>query len=115
VLKDDANHIILTAIERVHAGQTWFEGEIMKRALDHLKTQRTQAGLPEIESSGVGSLSRREREIVALVARGLKNKQVADELSMSEGTVRNYLTAIYQKLNVSDRFGLIILASQYDL
>ena len=60
-------------------------------------------------------LTRREREIIALISQGMKNKQVAGRLSISEPVVRHRLTAIFDKLGVSDRVELAIYAHQNNL
>jgi len=69
----------------------------------------------DLEAARITSLTNREREIISLVSQGLKNQQIADRLFISEGTVRNHLTAIYEKLGVTDRFGLIIYATRRSL
>ena len=58
----------------------------------------------------IESLTRREREIVALVTEGLRNKQIAERLFISEATVRNHLTSILDKLELGDRFDLAVYA-----
>jgi DNA-binding NarL/FixJ family response regulator len=60
-------------------------------------------------------LTRRDREIIALISQGMKNKQVAGQLSISEPAVRHRLTAIFDKLGVSDRVELAIYAHQNNL
>jgi len=69
---------------------------------------RTQAGFIE-------SLTSRELEIVHFLAKGLKNKQIADRLYISETTVRHHFTAIFSKLHVSNRQQLLIAAHQQGL
>ena len=66
--------------------------------------------------TGVGSeLSEREREILSLVAEGLNNTAIAGKLHLSEGTVRNYVSAIFDKLNVTDRTQAAVLAIRYGI
>jgi len=72
------------------------------------KKDRTQAGFIE-------SLTSRELEIVHFLAKGLKNKQIADRLYISETTVRHHFTAIFSKLHVSNRQQLLIAAHQQGL
>jgi len=55
-------------------------------------------------------LSKREHEIVALVARGFRNKEIADKMLLSEQTVKNHLRNIFEKLGVSDRLDLALYA-----
>lgn len=87
---------ILPALEAVCSGQTVFGTEIMSR-------------IPELIHSGSSfhyedyDISRRELEIIRLIADGLSNKEIASQLFLSEGTVRNYLSSILDKLQVRDR------------
>jgi len=60
-------------------------------------------------------LTARERDIIALIGEGLKNKQIAERLCISEPTVRHYLTSIFEKVGVKDRQGLIVYAYQRGL
>ncbi|MGH9842145.1 MAG: response regulator [Blastocatellia bacterium] len=115
VRKDEAREIFIQAIEKVHAGEAWLDGDTMGRALDHLRHPRDEVPQTDPDAARISSLTKREQQIIALVCQGYKNQQVADQLSISEGTVRNHLTVIYEKLGVSDRFGLIVFAAQHNL
>jgi len=66
-------------------------------------------------SDKINSLTAREREIIRLIANGLKNKEVANRLHISDITVRHHLTSIFSKLDVSDRQKLLILAHEHGL
>lgn len=87
---------ILPALEAVCSGQTVFGTEIMSR-------------IPELIHSGSSfhyedyDISRRELEIIRLIADGLSNKEIASQLFLSEGTVRNYLSSILDKLQLRAR------------
>ena len=87
---------ILPALEAVCSGRTVFGTEIMSR-------------IPELIHSGSSfhyedyDISRRELEIIRLIADGLSNKEIASQLFLSEGTVRNYLSSILDKLQLRDR------------
>ncbi len=87
---------ILPALEAVCSGQTVFGTEIMSR-------------IPELIHSGSSfhyedyDISRRELEIIRLIADGLSNKEIASQLFLSEGTVRNYLSSILDKVQLRDR------------
>ncbi len=63
----------------------------------------------------INSLTAREREIIWLIGLGLKNKDIANRLSISDITVRHHLTSIFCKLEVEDRQKLLILAHRYGL
>jgi DNA-binding NarL/FixJ family response regulator len=58
----------------------------------------------------ISTLTEREREVITLIAQGLKNKQIADRLFISQTTVTHHLSSIYSKLNVSDRLELVVYA-----
>jgi DNA-binding NarL/FixJ family response regulator len=83
---------LMRCLTRVHEGELWFE-----RALtDSIMTARRY------------SLTRREGQLVTLLAQGLKNKEIAGALNISEGTVKVYLSRLFQKLGVKDRFELAL-------
>ena len=63
----------------------------------------------------IHSLTARERDIIRLLGQGLKNKDIANQLSISDITVRHHLTSIFCKLEVDDRQKLLILAHRYGL
>lgn len=114
VLKDQAKETILHAIERVNAGEAWFDGAMVAKALARIYS-RDKSEPANVDAAKLAKLTTREQEIISLVSQGLKNQQIADKLFISEGTVRNHLTAIYGKLEVTDRFGLIIYANRQGL
>jgi len=113
-LKETTPQLLLKAIERVYAGEVWLDRFLtssliveMRRAERPSKVQKQEAALAK--------LTEREREVIALVGEGLKNKQIAQRLFISEITVRHHLTSIFEKVNVSDRLELLIFAFQKGL
>jgi DNA-binding NarL/FixJ family response regulator len=110
VVKDQAADTLLRAVEKVHAGELWLD-----RASTAKLLQRMSSATQDVDMRKVQSLTTREREIVALVARGFKNQEIADRLSISEITVRHHLTSIFSKLEVTDRLGLALYAFQQRL
>lgn len=102
VPKDELVESLGDALEAVHAGRAWVDGGVMARVLAHASPAAREQPIP--------LLTRRERQIVELVTRGLRNQTVADRLFLSEGTVRNHLTAIFRKLGLADRCELIAYA-----
>lgn len=114
LLKDKASEILIKAVRKVHAGEDWLERSMMRGALDQLRNQGSKAQAdPEAEK--IRTLTEREREVIALVGLGLKNKQVAERLFISDTTVRHHLTSIFSKLGVSDRLELVIYAYRHKL
>lgn len=87
---------IAPAINSVYNGQTVFGDEIMNKIPSLINKQ------PEINFEE-WNVNEKEFEIIRLVAEGLNNKEIAGELYLSEGTVRNYLSTILEKLNLRDR------------
>jgi len=79
--------------------------------LGHIARQ----GAPAVDSTLLDVLSDREMEILRLIARGLSNAEIAGQLFLSQGTVRNYVSAILNKLNVTDRTQAAVLALRHGL
>lgn len=101
VSKDGAENELVDVLERVHAGQKAIDPVFLQRALDlSLKP----------EGGPLERLNPRERRIARLVARGMRNREIGQELNIGEGTVKVYLHAMYQKLNIENRTELALLA-----
>ena len=114
VLKNKAAEVLLRAIERVHAGEVWFDRSMMSSALsDALNQNDTRRTDPE--AARIAELTEREHQVIALVCEGLKNKQIAERLFISDSTVRHHLTSIFSKLEISDRLELVIYAYKHGL
>jgi len=109
VLKEMAPRVLVQSVRAVAAGEKWLDDGAMRRALD--KMMRREAGLAD----AVRMLTPREVEVVRMVATGLRNKQIADRLTITEGTVKIHLHSIYQKLGVSGRVELSIYARDKSL
>jgi len=106
VLKDGAEDALLTALEKVAAGQKSIPEELLQRALD--------LSLTGGKSDPLAPLAPRERQIASHVGRGLRNREIAEALAMSEGTVKVYLHTIYQKLGIKNRTELALIAHEQD-
>jgi DNA-binding NarL/FixJ family response regulator len=106
ILKESAPTQILDCIHAVVAGEQWIDPVVGRRTLDGVL--RRQAGAQRV----AGVLTARELEIVRLVAAGLRNKEIADRLFISEGTVKAHLRAIFEKLDVNSRARLIVYARE---
>src|SRR5437867_7453702 len=91
VSKDKAPEVLLQAITKVHAGQAWLGRTMMADVLGEMtRTRRAQQLDPEVAK--IVTLTPRERTIIALMGEGLKNRQIAARLCLSEITVRHHLT-----------------------
>jgi DNA-binding NarL/FixJ family response regulator len=111
VLKQTSADLIVKSIRKVHNGEIWLDSHttaaVMRQFASPLDGgQGATSGRVRERSP----LSNREREIVALVAQGYKNKEMAEKLFISEQTVKNHLHNIFDKLGVSDRLELALYA-----
>jgi DNA-binding NarL/FixJ family response regulator len=107
VLKESSPEALLECVRRVHRGEEWIEQEVLSGALGHVV--RGEAAIREAGRN----LTPRETEIVRMVVQGLRNKVVAERLSISEGTVKIHLHHIYEKLGVDGRLELVLWAQQH--
>jgi two-component system nitrate/nitrite response regulator NarP len=85
----------------ISAGEKWIEQSILQRALDIVMGDKV--------SDPLAALSTRERTIARMVAEGVRNKTIAAELGLTEGTVKVYLHKVYSKLDISNRLELALL------
>lgn len=111
VLKEHAVEVLIKAIKKVHHGEVWLDRLTIGSVLQEM-TGEKQAD-PDQEK--IATLTEREREVVSLVGEGLKNKQIAAKLFISETTVTHHLSSVFSKLAVSDRLELIIYAFRHGL
>ena len=114
VPKEKAAAVLLQAIEKIHRGEIWLEPAMVAEVLGEIAS-RGPSTHQDAETAKIARLTARERELIALVCEGLTNRQIARRLFRSEGTVRNSLSVIFEKLEVTDRLGLVLYASRYGL
>lgn len=100
LLKDALGVDLMRALRALADGETWLDGSA-QRAL--LQARRRQRG-------PLASLTGREREVLQLLTEGANNRQIATSLGLTEGTVKGYLTQIFEKLDVQDRTQAALLA-----
>jgi DNA-binding NarL/FixJ family response regulator len=99
ILKNLRPEALLEAIRTVHRGGTLLSDAVASVLVDGDKA--------DDRDSLLGLLGNREREVAMLMLQSFNNRQIAEKLSLSEQTVRNYISSIYFKLNVKDRFEFI--------
>jgi len=109
LLKDTPRDGLIAAIKGTAEGKTHVDPNVAGK----LFTQVSKT--PAEDTTVTASLSEREREVLSLLARGLSNADIAAQLYLSEGTVRNYVSAIFVKLGVNDRTQAAVLALRYGL
>ena len=104
VLKNSDPAYLLECLDVVNAGKSWMDPELKARST---QLEKTFAGAPRL------ALAPRERQIIRFVRRGLRNREIAKELGVTEGTVKVYLHAVFEKLGVSSRTELAIRADEF--
>ncbi|MGD0013289.1 MAG: response regulator transcription factor [Bryobacteraceae bacterium] len=109
VLKQTATELLYKSIRKVYAGEIWLDSHTTAAVMRQFASP---GRLSPTDRKGRerSPLSQREREIVALVAQGFKNKEIAEKIFISEQTVKNHLHNIFDKLGVSDRLELALYA-----
>ena len=105
LLKGGGKDAILAAVEGIMGGQNVIGHEVMERLAVLLQKNKNIA---EANGDLLADMTEREKEICTLLAKGLNNRQIADELYISEGTVKNYISSIYDKTGIHDRSKLIV-------
>jgi DNA-binding NarL/FixJ family response regulator len=102
--------MLIKAITGTADGQTYVDPAVAGKLFNHIAG--TTASL---DTSLANTLSAREREVLRLLADGLSNADIAKELFLSEGTVRNYVSSLFIKLGVSDRTQAAVIALRHGL
>jgi DNA-binding NarL/FixJ family response regulator len=107
LLKDTRRDELIGAIKGTAEGKTYLDPAVAGKL-----TQRVASGPcpPEPTEPPLDSFTEREREVLSLLAQGHSNPEIADRLHLAKGTVRNYVSAILQKLGVSDRTQAAVVA-----
>jgi DNA-binding NarL/FixJ family response regulator len=109
VLKESAPEALLEGVRRVHQGEQWIDRETLTRAFGRVLRKESAA------QAAAQLLTRREIEIVRMIAQGLRNRVIAERLAISEGTVKIHLHNVYEKLGVGGRLELMLYAQRQGL
>jgi two-component system nitrate/nitrite response regulator NarP len=104
VLKSSDPAFLLDCLDNVRRGGTWIDPELSDRT-DQLKQALGRSGRP--------ALAPREQQLIRFVRKGLRNREIASELGVTEGTVKVYLHAVFEKLGVKNRTELAIRADEF--
>ena len=110
LLKDTMPADLLTAIRVVAAGDALLAPSVTRRLIEEFARMQ-----PRVEPGDIASLTDRELEVLKLVARGMSNTGIAEELVVSEATVKTHLTHILRKLDLPDRVQAVVLAYEIGL
>jgi two-component system response regulator NreC len=110
LLKAAADTALMEAIRTIHRGEAFLYPSATARLLEDYRVRRTEDG-----GDGFGSLSDREREVLALTAAGYTNQEIADQLFISAKTVDTYRSRIMEKVRLHHRSELVTLALRHGL
>ena len=101
------------AVRVAHQGNVWIEVSVARKLVSELT--RVPPASTEEASSLIEPLSEREREILHLMAKGSRNREIAARLHLTEGTVRNYVSSLIRKMYVEDRVQVVVRAKELGL
>jgi NarL family two-component system response regulator LiaR len=110
LLKDTPREELIRAIRGTVTGKTYVDPSVAGKVLEQVSSRQTQPA-----TLITSKLTQREVDVLRLVAKGLSNADIADRLFLSDGTVRNHVSAILAKLGVSDRTQAAVIAIQHGL
>jgi NarL family two-component system response regulator LiaR len=110
LLKDTPREELIKAVRGTVTGKTYVDPSVAGKVLEQVSSRQTQPA-----TLITSKLTQREVEVLRLIARGLSNADIADRLFLSDGTVRNHVSAILAKLGVSDRTQAAVIAIQHGL
>jgi NarL family two-component system response regulator LiaR len=110
LLKDNPRDEVIKAIRGTVTGKTYLDPSVAGKVLRQASSHQTRPS-----TLITGKLTDRELEILILIAKGLSNAEISDRLFLSEGTVRNHVSAILAKLGVTDRTQAAVIAIQHGL
>ncbi len=111
LLKDSGKDAILGAIRQIMGGVSVLDPKVMQRLMALAvegAPKQSRGGQEPVPTPAYGEFTEREQEIAALLVEGLTNRQIADRLYISEGTVKNYISTIYDKTGIHDRVKLVV-------
>lgn len=105
LLKDSGKDAILGAIESIMGGQNVIDHKVMLRMATLIHSNQENS---DVSADLLADMTDREKEICSMLGQGFNNRQIADTLYISEGTVKNYISSIYDKTGIHDRSKLIV-------
>ena len=112
VLKDSGAEDLLAAARVVAGGGAWFDPAVAPRMM---RAYRSAVAPRRREAARLDLLTGREHDVLRLMARGHVNAEIAEQLHVSQGTVKSHISAIFEKLGVRDRAGAIVFAFDHGI
>jgi DNA-binding NarL/FixJ family response regulator len=107
IASDTDTQLFHKALSVIHSGQVWIDNTKLKALLNYAESAA--------RTKNTEKISRKEQEIIILVSQGLKNRDIAQRLNISEQTVKAHISHIFRKVKVSNRSQLVPLAMKYRL
>lgn len=111
LLKDAPPAELAAAVRVVARGDALLDPQVTRRVIEHFIRQTT----PRRQAASLDPLTPRERAVLALVARGMSNREIADELFLAEQTVKSHVSRVFTKLGLRDRAQAVIAAYESGL
>jgi DNA-binding NarL/FixJ family response regulator len=110
LVKDSPIDEVVSAARAAANGKVWLSSGAAVALLDRVRQQEER---PEVDGSALATLTSREVEVLKLVARGLENTEIADELGISSRTAKNHVSSILAKLELANRVQAAVFAAQH--
>jgi len=111
LLKRTRPEDLIAAVHTVAAGDALLSPSVTRRVIERVSRQPS----PDVAGAGLDELTPREREVLALIARGLSNREIGAELTVEESTVRSHVKRILMKLGLRDRVQVVIFAYEHGI
>jgi len=115
VLKDVPAEDLQRAVRVVAGGGSWLDPAVTGRVLSVYREAGACSSAPARDDPAVESLTAREREVLALIGRGLSNAEIAERLVVGEGTVKTHINHVFTKLDLRDRAAAVVFAFDHGL
>ena len=115
LLKDSRRDELVAAIKGTMVGESFLDPAIAGKLMKHYSPKKTSSPPKAAIEDPTDTLTERERDVLRLIGEGLNNSAIAERLHLAPGTVRNYVSTIFEKLNVADRTQAAIIAMKADL
>lgn len=115
ILKDSEPSSVVQAVYRLVAGETFFPSNLMRKVMTRFHQLVNKNPTPSVKAEEISHLTPRELEVLQCIVDGLSNKEISSILFISEKTVKNHITNLFRKINVSDRTQAAVYAVQNGL
>ncbi|QRP96939.1 response regulator transcription factor [Corynebacterium sp. FDAARGOS 1242] len=112
LLKDADPEVLVTAVRNVAQGESVLAAEVTGPVLEAYRSALTHDSLSAQERQGLSLVTRREMEVLSLLARGATNAEIASDMVIAETTVKTHVSALMSKLAARDRVALVLLAQR---